>query len=241
MERRIWEMKKNWIVALAALMALVLCVGVCFAEEAAVMTHDEYIAAENDTEVIIESYVQAHQSWWNDKVTVYLQDESGAYFVYELACSEEDAAKLVPGQKIRVKGYKSEWAGEVEITDGSFEFVEADPWIAEAADVTDILAGDELINHMNELVSVKGATVVAQEDGAAFNYKNAEEKTDDLYFKVSKDGVTYDFCVEFYLCGNDTEVYQAVEALNVGDTVDLEGFLYWYNGLNPHITAVTVK
>ena len=29
--------------------------------------------------------------------------------------------------------------------------------------------------------------------------------------------------------------------LKVGDTVDLEGFLYWYEGVNPHITSVTVK
>ena len=37
------------------------------------------------------------------------------------------------------------------------------------------------------------------------------------------------------------DVYEAVKALNVGDTVDLEGFLYWYEGANPHITSVTVK
>ena len=42
-------------------------------------------------------------------------------------------------------------------------------------------------------------------------------------------------------CGNDTDVYKAVEGLKVGDTIDLEGFLYWYNGANPHITGVTVK
>ena len=30
------------------------------------------------------------------------------------------------------------------------------------------------------------------------------------------------------------------DALNVGDVVDLEGFLYWYNGVNTHITKVTV-
>ena len=27
----------------------------------------------------------------------------------------------------------------------------------------------------------------------------------------------------------------------VGDKVDMEGFLYWYEGVNPHITGVTVK
>ena len=46
--------------------------------------------------------------------------------------------------------------------------------------------------------------------------------------------------MEYYLCGSDTDVYKAVEALNVGDVVDLEGFLYWYEGSNPHVTSLTV-
>ena len=211
------------------------------AEEVKVMTHAEYVAAANDDEVVIESYVQDHQSWWDGQVTVYLQDEDGAYFAYNMKCAEEDAAKLVPGQKIRVKGYKGEWAGEVEIMDGTFEIVEADPWIAAATDVTALLATDELINHMNEFVAVKGAKVVAQADGAAFAYKNPEQKSDDLYFAVEVDGATYNFCVESYLRGQDTDVYKAVEALKVGDTVDIEGFLYWYEGANLQATSLTVK
>ena len=236
---------------LSLILALVLAVfAVCaLAEEAAVeeeevtevqlMTYADYALAEIDAPVYVETYVQAHQSWWNDKITVYAQSEDGAYFIYELACSEEDAAKLVPGTKIAVKGYKSEWSGEVEITDATFEILEADPFIAEPEDVTAKLGTDELIDDQNKLVAFKGMTVEAyDETGAAFAYKNAENKTDDLYFKVSKDGKTYDFCVEFYLCGQDTEVYKAVEALQVGDVIDLEGFLYWYNGANPHITSV---
>ena len=102
------------------------------------------------------------------------------------------------------------------------------------------LGTDELINCQNELVAFKGMTVEAyDETGAAFAYKNAENKTDDLYFKVSKDGVTYEFCVEYNLCNENTDVYKAVENLKVGDVIDLEGFLYWYNGANPHITKVT--
>ena len=210
------------------------------AAELAVIDHAAYAAAELDTEVLIETTVQATQSWWDDKITVYAQSEDGAYFIYNMKCSQEDAAKLVPGTKIKVKGFKSEWSGEVEITDATFEFIDGEGYKAEAADVTDLLGKDELIAHQNELVAFKGMTVEAyDESGAAFAYKNAENKTDDLYFKVSKDGATYDFCVEFYLCGQDTEVYKAVEALNVGDVIDLEGFLYWYNGANPHITKVT--
>ena len=61
---------------------------------------------------------------------------------------------------------------------------------------------------------------------------------DDLYFDVTLDGKTYTFTVESYLCGKDSEVYKAVKALKVGDKIDMEGFLYWYNGANPHITSV---
>ncbi|MDO5445747.1 MAG: hypothetical protein Q4F31_09040, partial [Eubacteriales bacterium] len=213
------------------------------AEEAApaVMTFAEYDAAELDSPVCVEAYVQAHQSWWDNKITVYGQDEDGAYFFYDMACSEEDAEKLVPGTKILVNGFKSEWAGEVEIIDATFEIVEDDSFVAEAEDVTDLLGTDELIENQNEFVSFKGLTIEAYDDtGAAFAYKNEVDKTDDLYFKVSKDGEVFDFCVEYYLCGDDTEVYNAIEDLSVGDVVDLEGFLYWYNGANPHITSCVV-
>ena len=231
-------MKK--ILALVLALAMMASLSLAMAEGAAVMTFAEYDAAEMDTAVTVETYVQAIQSWWDNKITVYAQSEDGAYFIYNMTCSEEDAEKLVSGTKIKVSGYKSEWSGEVEIIDATFEILDADPWIAEAEDVTALLGKDELIKHQNEFVAFKGMTVEAYDDtGAAFAYKDAEGKTDDLYFKVSKDGATYDFCVEFYLCGKDTEVYKAVESMKVGDVVDLEGFLYWYNGANPHITGLT--
>ena len=208
--------------------------------EVAVMSYADFTAAAVDDPVCVETYVQAKQSWWDDKATVYTQDKDGAYFLYNMACSEADYAKLVPGQKIRVTGYKAEWSGEIEIVDASFELLDGDSFTATPVDVTDLLGKDELVAHQNQLVSFKGMTVEAyDENGAAFAYKNEADKTDDLYFKVSKDGQTYDFCVEYYLCNEETEVYKAVENLKVGDTVDLEGFLYWYEGPNPHITAVT--
>ncbi len=231
-------MKK--IVALVLALLMVGCAALALAEGEKVMTHEEYVAAELDSPVLVETYVQDHQSWWDNKITVYAQSEDGAYFIYEMKCSEEDAAKLVPGTKIRVKGFKSAWSGEVEITDADFEIIEGEPFIAEAKDVTDKLGTEELINYQNERVLFKGMTVEKYDDaGAAFAYKNAENKTDDLYFKVSKDGVVYEFCVEFYLRGQDTDVYKAVEALKVGDVVDVEAYLYWYNGANPHVIGVT--
>ena len=74
-----------------------------------------------------------------------------------------------------------------------------------------------------------------------YNWDGSGAQGDDLYFNVSYNGNTYNFCIEKYLTGADTDVYKAVEALNIGDTIDCEGFLYWYEGANPHITSVTVK
>lgn len=35
-----------------------------------VMSYEEYMAAELDTQVVVETYVQAKQSWWEDKATL---------------------------------------------------------------------------------------------------------------------------------------------------------------------------
>ena len=166
----------------------------------------------------------------DNKITVYAQDGNGGYFMYEMACSEEDAAKLVPGTKIKVTGYKAEWQGEIEIMDATFEIVEGN-YVAEAKDLTEYLGKDELVNYQNMKALFKGMTVVS------VAYKN-DQRGDDVYLTVEKDGATYDFCVEMYLTGPDTDVYKAVEALTAGDVVDIECFLYWYVGANPHIIGV---
>ena len=200
--------------------------------EVKVMTYEEYMAAELDTQVCVETYVQAHQAWWNDSVVIYAQGPDGGYFFYNIACSEADAEKLVPGTKIRVTGIKANYSGEVEINGGAFTFIEgADTYIAEALDVTNLLGTDEMINHQNKLVSFKGMTVESIE------FKNGEPG-DDIYVTLSKDGNSYSFCVEAYFTGADTDVYKAVSALVGGEMIDVEGFLYWYEGMNPHITSI---
>ena len=194
------------------------------------MTYAEYAAAALESPVVVECFVQGNQSWWDNKITVYAQDPDGAYFIYELACSEEDAAKLTKGTKIKVTGYKGAWAGEVEVMEGTFEIMEGN-WVAEALDVTSLLGTEELINHQNKFVTFKGLTIEAIE------YKNGEPG-DDIYVTVGYNGASYSFCVERYLTGPETEVYAAVGALQAGDVVDIEGFLYWYEGVNTHITGV---
>ena len=240
-------MKKLTALLLSLVLALsvVACGGADKADvkSEGVMTHAEYMAAALESEVVIEAYVQAKQSWWDNTATVYLQDKEGAYFVYGMACTEEEYAKIPTGTKIKVTGYKAEWSGEVEIIDATFEIMEGN-YVAKAKDVTSLLGTEELAAHQNEFVAFKGLTVEAANDnGDAFlyNWDGSGQDGNDLYFNVSYNGQTYSFTVESYLCDNTTDVYAAVKNLKVGDVIDCEGFLYWYEGANPHITNVVVK
>lgn len=237
-------MKKILAIALVMLM---LCLTACaVAEDAKVMTYEEYVAAELDSEVTVETYVQAKQSWWDNKGTIYCQSEDGAYFLYNMPMSQEEYDKLEMGTKIRVTGYKAEWSGEVEITEATFEILDAEPWIAEPKDVTDLLGTDELINYQNQLVIFSSMTVEAKKDAngndVAFLYNwdgsGQAGSNNDLYFDLSVNGQTYTFTVESYLRGEGTDVYTNVTDLAIGAKIDAVGFLYWYNGANPHIIAI---
>lgn len=214
------------------------------------LTYDEYVAAELESEVVIEAFVQAKQGWRDNKATIYLQDGKGGYLAYNAKCTEAEYNKLEVGTKVKFTGTKTEWKGEVELKEGAtFEIIDGDTYVADALDVTDLLGTDTLVDKQNMKVSFKGLTVVAKKDAdgndKAFFYNwdgsGTAGSDSDLYFDASVNGKTYTFVIEYYLCGEDTDAYKAVQNLKVGDVIDLEGFLYWYDGAQPHITKVTVK
>ena len=222
--------------------------GTATTPEVKVLSYTEYMAAEMNTEVTIEAYVQAKQSWWSNKATLYLADEDGAYFVYELPISEEDYNKLTEGTKIRVTGVKGEWSDEIEImgsqagSEGTFEILTDNTYVSTAKELS--LSAD-LTSYQNQRVAFKNLTVVAQDDGVSafyYNWNNsgAAGQNHDLYFNVTDGTTTYSFTVESYLTAEGTDVYTAVTNLKVGDVINLEGFLYWYNAPQLHTTKLEV-
>jgi len=226
-------MKK--ITALLLVLVMVLSLAACGKKA---MSHKDFMAAAMDSEVVVDTYIQATQGWWEKDgqgvITAYCQSKDGAYFAYEMKCAKEDAAKLIPGTKIRITGTKAEWSGEIEIIDATFEFVKGDSFVAEALDATALLGTDKLIDHQNEKVSFKGLTVEKVE------YQGGQPGK-DIYLTVGLNDKSYSFCVESYLTGTQSDVYLTVGALEAGDVVDIEGFLYWYEGANPHITNIVKK
>ena len=231
-----------------------------------VMTYQEYAAAAIGDPVVIEAFVQGAQSYYNG-AKLYLSDPDGAYFVYcdgkgeDINLSMDDYAKLVPntdfsegwmgkgtGVKVMVTGIKSEWSGEVEITESTVVILDSETWNAEPIDVTKYLGTPDLEKYMNCYVLFTGLTLEPSLDAEGnevaylYNWDGSGERGSDLYFNVSYEGNTYTFTVESYLCYPDSEPYDALENLvAIGDTVEVAGFLYWYNGANPHVMEISVQ
>lgn len=204
------------------------------AKSEGVISFEQYISSPEGSEVTIEAYVQAKQSWWNDSISVFLQDPDGGYFVYNMSCSKEDAENLVPGTKIKVTGHKTEWEGQTRLVDAGFTMGEG-VWIAEAADVSDKLGTEEIKNFQNSFVSISSVTIEAS---PRYKWDGSGTVGDDMYFDVSVGGAAYTFMVESRLCGKNTAVYKAVQELKPGETVNVEGFPYWYGDICPNITNV---
>ena len=204
------------------------------------MTYAQYAEASEDyADVVVEGFITcASYSQAYGNINLFLQDGSGAYYVYRMPCTDDDAAKLTVGTKIKVTGQKSAWAGEPEIAEGTgtYEVLEG-TWTPEALDVTALLANtDELHKHVNEKASFKGLTVVGT---PRYNWDGSGEEGSDVYFDVTDGTNQYTFLVESDEYGVGTDVYTAAQNLADGDVVNMEGLLYWYEGVQPHISSIT--
>ncbi|MBP5270408.1 MAG: hypothetical protein ILO42_05565 [Clostridia bacterium] len=219
-----------------------------------VMTYAEFIAAAADAPVTIEGFVQAkfEYSAAYGNTSLYLADADGAYYVYRWACTQEEYDAVNVGDKVCVKGIRQSYHGEDEVSAPSGDkitvtVVGTDKKLYDAVDLTDKLGTDEMANYQNRKVTFTGLTVAASKDpdqkevAWLYKYNGTGSEGDDIYITFAKGDKTYTFLIESDFCGKDTDVYKALRELNIGDTVDVEAFLYWYDGINPHITAVTKK
>lgn len=192
-------------------------------------SYADFVAAANETELELLMSVQGHESWWDGKCTIYAQDDDGGYLLYEAKCDEDTVKALTEGTLIKVVGYKAEWSGELELADATFEVLAAGGKVYEAEDLTSLIGqDDELAKHMNKKAAFKNLTVVDY----TYNWDGSGTRDNsDVYLNVTdENGTAIVFIVRRYLTGPDSEIFQAVEALQAGDVIDLVTFLYWYEG-----------
>lgn len=208
-----------------------------------VISYSEFLSADDSRPVTIESYLQEKQAWSEGRTNIHLQDEAGAYYIYNLPCSQEEYDGLKRGQKLRIQGYKTEFSGQIQITDAVFSVLDG-VYVAEAEDISDLLNTDELYLRLNRNVRFHAMTVEPMFDGvSAFYYgwdNSGTAKVSDLYFTASNGKESLTFLVKTQMSGNDSDVYRTAENLRVGDVVDLVGILCWYNGPQPLVTSISV-
>ena len=203
-------------------------------------TYADYAAGALEEEFELLMSVQAHESWWDGKVTVYAQDDDGGYLLYDLATDEATANAMTEGTLILVKGFKSEWSGEVELIDATAQIMVGgcdNGKVYDAEDVTALIGNnDELAKHMNKKTLFKNLTVV----NYTYNWDGSGTRDDsDIYLNLTdENGTPITFTVRRYLTDNTTDVYKNVEALQAGDVVDLTAFLYWYEEPQARIIGV---
>ena len=197
------------------------------------MSYADYSKAEVGADVVIEGYVQGKQSWWDNKATVYLQDDNGAYFVYELGCTEAQYKnELATGNKIQVKGQKAAYAGEEEIN-GSAKGAEA-TWTK--------LSGTKTYEakKLSKLADMKSnPNMLVSLDLTVASTPEVDPKRDNIYYDVTDGENVYTFCVETYLTGKTGELHDTVKGLKIGDKITAEGFAYTYYDPQLHTTKVT--
>ncbi len=204
------------------------------------ISYEEFIAAEAGSVVTIDTYVQLREEYDADmgSVSLYAQDADGAYHVYYIYCTQEEYERMTPGTRVIIRGNRDEWGGEAQINGAQVEIMSGS-YTPEPVDVTSFLGTDALKEYQNFLVTVKGATIedATGAGDAYFAYDDGE----NLLFYASVGGESYTFEVSSRYCYDRPEVYSAVEGMNVGDTVDITGYLCWYDGANPTVTGITVR
>lgn len=223
-----------------------------FEKSEGTMTYAQWEAAEAKAAVVIETFIQAKQSWWEKDgvggvASFYTMDKDGGYFIYNMPCSKEDYdTKLVVGAKIKVTGFKAIYNGLLEVAEGASYEVLKGTYVAKAVELTADEFNTNALKYQNQFFSLKNIEVVEfgediEGNKLAFGYgwDGSGERGADAYFKVKVGETVYSFLVESYLCDKDTAVYQAVEGLKIGDKISIEGFMYWYKGAQPHVTKVT--
>ena len=215
------------------------------------MTYEEYMAAADEAKVVIEGYVQAYaySSQYNNVSLFIMDDAGGAYYAYRADCSAEQAKKLAEGIHVRVSGNKGNFKGEIEVQEHcTFEVLDGKK-VYPATDVSASLSNYKALEGMmNKKVSVAGLVVEniydADGEGFAFLYNwdgsGQAGANNDVYFNASYNGVIYNFVVESDEFAEGSDPYVNATRFSVGDVIDIEAFMYWYNGPNMHVSKISV-
>ena len=194
------------------------------------LTHAQYLAAEDDSAVVIKGIVTAVLSKpsLGDKTSeLYLQDADGGYYAYDL--TDDPVAKGVEvGMEVRVTGTKDLYFGTHQLKSGTVEIINSNKVSVTPYDITADykaaadLKAESLVSKQSTIVTLKGVTIGAVGTNG-YHYFSVEGATvtSDCYVRLSSSNCP--------LNAADTTAYSAKWAELEGHKANITGVVSLYS------------
>lgn len=181
----------------------------------------EYAAAEEDALVNVKGVVTAFGGKASS-VTVYFEDEDGAYYGYGLTVTEEVYNQLEVGKTILASGVKDLYNGTYEVVSGSFEILDEAKKDVAPKDITALF--DTAADAKDEnLAKLQGQYVTIKEVEL--------DKIDDKYYYFTKGKVSmYVYASTSSVFVDSTGMAALKEKVVKGQTANITGVVGMYQG-----------
>ncbi|MBQ2711656.1 MAG: hypothetical protein IJF66_06925 [Clostridia bacterium] len=187
----------------------------------------DYVAAPKDYTLSVQGVVTAltGKSIGNTYNTIYIQDNDGGYYIYDMA-SDPIADGIKVGMTIKVRGVKDIYSGTHEVKEAVAEIVDQTIKTIEPADYTTIytnaqsLKAEDLVAKQGYLVTIKGVQITGQNlDNGYLKFKLGDLES---YIRISGS-----VCP---LTKDEQAKFKADHASHFGWTANATGVICVYDG-----------
>jgi len=187
----------------------------------------DYVAAPKDYTLSVQGVVTAltGKSIGNSYNTIYIQDNDGGYYIYDLP-SDPVADGIKVGMTIKVRGVKDIYSGTHEVKEAVAEIVDQTIKTVEPADYTTIytnaqsLKAEDLVAKQGFLVTIKGVQITGQNlDNGYLKFKLGDLES---YIRISGS-----VCP---LTKDEQAKFKADHASHFGWTANATGVICVYDG-----------
>lgn len=191
-------------------------------------TWAEYVAAAKDDTVIVKGVITAimAKSKGNSYNCLYLQDNDGGYYAYNMATDPVTDDKLEVGMTVRVTGTRDTYNGTYEIMKATVEIVDSNKTPATAVDFTEryqkatSLKEEALTAQQGMLVTLKGVEITGEDtSGGYYKFKLGEFES---YIRISSS-----VCP---ITKDEQETLKKGHAEHTGWTANVTGIICVYDG-----------
>lgn len=208
------------------------------------LTYNEFMATNYGEQVTVAGYVQAKMAYISEgqNTSLFVKDQTSdnAYFIYNAIMTQDVYNSITEGTPIKITGTKNVFNKQIQIANATVEVLSGTPVVTNPIDITTIFASSAS-DYLNRKIQLTGFTVETFSDGAVFHYgyNGSGSNGDAIFFNASYNGVTYLFTVNNYLTDPSTEVYTAVQNLQAGQTITIQGYMYVYENPMVQVTSIT--